>query len=563
MTALEDVIFISLQDGYYNISLYYPNENINGVEFIKSGEPFTYNYDGVTFKIFEKYSSNNYAITDVYAFEQQMNNFPPYLYKFEYEELAYLAIREIFKISLTKYKEILEQKLNKYKKIIETSSEEYRKIFEISLEEYNKIFNDSVEKYNKIAPNKEKIPLFKIVYSDCYKSIQHKKKCLCEYFNVAIAQNVTFFEINPNNLTIDFASNVYPYLLYERTIYVGMGAPLKLTQEFRHCIFDIGYTKITCYIYHFETKEMKEKLTKLIQSEERSVIKSHKLERVSVIPLGLFSFTSSIYYELIEKNKSKMIRSNSSYDYDDAVQKLIPKTISGLPSFYQSKNVNFEYSGYDNHVINKEAFFNTSIIKNIAESISNTITSFNINSCHINSIIGFRWFFEQFLKLKLEIFETNGYDKLLIDSLCYRYVIINNLRYKVDKLQKLPKEFKLNNDDKIIYEGTEIKFCRKRTSMFPDLQINTKTDEFKLKQIVNIDDYIQLGDYVDELNEKNKEILRIKAKYQNIYKKKLEKKYDKKLVNGMYNKLLMLAMNEPTLLEKYVDDFDEKPETYL
>ena len=571
MTDLKDVIFISLQDGYYNISVYRPNENSNAIEYIEKGEPFTYKYDGVTFKMFENYSNKNYAITDVYAFEQQMNNFPPYLYRFDYEELAYLAIREIFKISLEKYKKIIENSLEKYKKIIETSPEEYRKIFEISLEEYNEKFKISLEKYKKIAQNKEKIPLFKIVFSDCYNSIEYKNKSLYKYFSDAIAQNETFFEINPNNLTIDFASNVYPYLLYEKTIYVGMGAPLKLEPKFKHCIFDIGYTTITGYIYHFETEIMEEKmeenLAKLVQSEKRSVIKSHKLEKVYVIPLGLFSFISSIYYELIEKDEPKMNRSNSSYDYDHGFQELIPETVRGLPSFYQSKNVNFKYSVYDNRVINREDFFKTSIMKNIVEQISTIITSFNINSCHINSIIGFRWFFEQCLKLKLklEIFETNGYDRLLIDSLCYRYVIINNLQYKVDKLEKLPEEFKseLNIDDKIIRENKDIKLCRKRTSIFPGLQIGTRTDEFKLEPITDIDDYTQLYKYVNELNVKNAKILKIKADYQNKHRRDLIDTYGSNKVTGMYNKLLMLAMNDPTLLEQYLNDFVNNPKTYL
>ena len=533
MTALEDIIFISLQDGYYNISLYRPNENINGVDFIKSGEPFIYKYDGVTFKIFEEYSEDkNYAITVIYAFEQQMKDFPPYLYKFDYEELAYLAIREIFKISLKKYEEIFESSLKKYKKVI---------------------------------PNKIKMPLFKIVFSDCYRTIKHKGTDLYEYFRDAIAQNETFFGINADNLTIDFASNVYPYYLYYKTIYVGVGAPLKLEPEFEHCIFDIGYTTITCYIYYFETQEMEEKLAKLVQSEKRSVITSHKLKKVFVIPSGIFSFISSIYYEIIEKDKPKMIHSNSSYDYSSEVQKLIPEIVRGLSTFNQTKTTNgviFKDSNNDDQNIYLKDIFETSIMKIIVKQISNIIKSFNIDSCLINTMNTFNWFFDQFLKL--QFFATDNCKALLINSLFYRYGIINNLLYQVDILKEFPEENKsVLKADEIIYDEPNKRFCRKRTSMFPDLRIDTETDGFKLDLIEDINNYIKLSKYVDELNEKHEEILRIKIKYQKNHKKKLEEKYGKKLVNGMYNKLLMLAMNEPTLLEKYVDDFAEKPETYL
>lgn len=519
MTDLKDVIFISLQDGYYNISLYYPNKNSNAINYIKHGEPFTYAYDGVTFEIFQKYSKNNYAITDIYAFEQQMNNFPPYLYKFDYEELAYLAIREIFKISLEKYKK-------------------------------------DTEKYGI------RTPLFKIVYSDCYRSIQHKKKCLYEYFNVAIAQNETSFNINPNNLTVDFASNVYPYYLYEKTIYVGMGAPLELKQKFKHCIFDIGYTTITCYIYYFETRKMKENLSaNLVKSKERNVIVSHKLINVSVIPSGIFSFISSIYYELIEENKSEKIHPNSSYDYDYGVQTLIPElTTNDIPSFNTITEGKFKDSHGDKKEISKKNIFTTSIMSSVDKQISTIIRSDNIESYHINSIASFRWFFDH---LRLAFYETNGYDKLLIDSLLYRYGIINNLFYEVDILKELPKEFESAlKDDEIIYEEKDKRFCRKRTSIFPELQIDTETKEFKLDPIENINDYIKLSEYVNGLNVKRQEFLRIKNKFDKI-KSNLSKQYDVKKLNGMYNKLIMLALNEPLLLEKYLSDFVKDPETYL
>lgn len=519
MTTLNDIIFISLQDGYYNISLYYPNKNSNAVNIIKSGEPFTYGYDGVTFKMFENYSNKNYAITDVYAFEQQMNNFPPYLYKFDYEELAYLAVRELFKISLKKYREcILDER---------------------------------------------KMPLFKIVFSDCYKAINHKNKSLYQYFRDAIAQNGTFFKINANDLTVDFASNVYPYHLYEKTIYNGIDAPQQLKTEFEHCIFDVGYTTITCYIYRFKTQVMEENLANLIKSKKRSVIVSHELKDVSVIPSGIFSFISSVYYKLIEKDKFKMIHSNSSYDYFCGVQNLIPEsTAHCLSSFNQTSYVNFKDSNDDNHGIHQEDIFTTSIMSSVVEQISNIIRSFNIESYHINSIISFEWFFDQFLYLKF--FKTNGYTELLINSLFYRYAIINNLLYGVVNLPILRKELEsiLNGDD-IIYEREDKRFCRKRTSIFPKLRIDTKTHEFKLIPIEDIDGYIQLGKYVDELNVKDQKNLDIKNKFSINVKPKLTEIYGAKKVNGVYNKLIMLSMYEPTLLQQYLNDFAENPETYL
>lgn len=516
MANLKDIIFISIQDGYYNISLYFPNENSNSTVNIKTGDFFTYHYDGIKFDLFKDYSDKIYAISDINAFEHQMNNFPKHLYKFEYEELAYLTIRELFEISLKRYKT-----------------------------------------YN---PNESKSPVFKFVFSDCYKIITHKNKSLYTYFCDAISQNMSLFKNDIDDLTIDLASNVYPYYLYGDTIYNNIGAPTNLKTDFKHCFFDIGYTTTTCYIYQFKTKIIKENLTNFVNSKERSVIISHELQNVFTVQAGIFDFISSIYYELL-KAPSKIIHSNSSYEYSYEIQNLILESVKNLSLFNSTNYVYFKDSfNYYMHNIHLENIYNTSIINNIVEKISNNIKTFNIDSYHINSIISFRWFFDEFLNLNL--FDTNGYSTLLNDSLFYKYGIINNLIYRTVVLTGYPDglESHLNKDD--IYEKEDKRLCRKRTSTMPELNFDTNTYEIKLKPINDIINYIQLYDYINELSRKYYQILNIKNKFSKI-KSKLSKIYGFENVNGVYNKLILLSLNEPTLLKKYLNDFSENPETYL
>lgn len=515
MTDLKDIILISLQDGYYNVSFYLPKQNVNSTTRIKIGESFTYEYNGIIFNLFKKYSNGIYSITDINAFENHMNNLPNYVYKFDYEELVYLTIK--------------------------------------------KLFDSSLEIYKTYNPKHSELPLFKIVFSDCYKTIQHKNKSLYHYFYVAIAQNMKYFNIEQNNLTLDFASNIYPYYLYGETIYGATGAPTKLNPEFEHCIFDIGYSTITCYIYKFKTQIIKENLTNLIISEERTIVTSHELKSIFVLQFGIFNFISGIYSEIID-NSFEIKNPNSSYEYATYIQNSIPENIKTLSFYNQTIGAYFKDSNEEFNKIYKDEIYKLKYVNFVIETLSKNIEQFNVISYHINSIINFEWYFHEFLNLKF--YDINGINSLLIDSLFYKYGTINNLIYRNIVLTRYPIGLKeiLNETDE--YNDKNKLLSRKRTSTMPELKIDMNFSEINPIPISNIDNYLQLFNYIKELNSKYSQMLSIKANFQKN-KTKLIKIYGSDVVNGVYNKLLFLSLNDPSKLQLYLNDFNENPESYL
>lgn len=92
-------VYISICDGYFGATL---QEDLKEIELISYNTPLTVTYNR-NFKLFENVTINTFFINDIDNYSEYINNLPDYAYKLNYQELWYLTINEIIKITLQNY----------------------------------------------------------------------------------------------------------------------------------------------------------------------------------------------------------------------------------------------------------------------------------------------------------------------------------------------------------------------------------------------------------------------------------------------------------------------------
>ena len=519
-----DIIYISIHDGHYDVGFYFVQDDKQCLTTIESGAPFTYNYNGVTFDLFNEYSNGCYSITDIFAFEQHMESLKKHYYKFDYEELCHLSVRKLF-----------ENSLNKYKKYYL-----YREI-----------------------------PRFKIIISDSFKEIQCNNKNLYQYFTEAIAENMSVFNID--DLTINLSSDVYQYYLYYGNLF-DISKLDNFEPKFNHLVLEFGYSTTACYVYEF-TSEMKEanmhKQIKLAKSEN-NVLTSCKLKSVNIYKFGLFDFISSVYSDFIKTDDDKNIQIfNSQYEYPTGLQNNLNDWFK-IISYYNTSNLystNFENLQDDKIAVNRIDLCNTVILNNIKEKISQIIQAFNIKTYMLNSPVKVAWLIDDIeTDSYIRYIELNGTSGISNLSNLYKTLINNNLIYQVISLSNIPENFENNMDKSDYLDKTTKCYGRKLNILYPDLYIKN-TEETSLNSNTDeniINNYNEIYKYTTMLNQKYQDYLFAKCQFQNETKKRLiDRGYPVAKILIVLSKISMLSLNDPIIFKKYVEDFEKDPESYF
>lgn len=524
----KDIIFISIHDGHYDIGFYFANSSKQCITEFKSGAPFTYQYNGISFELFKEYEKKSYSITDIYSFEQYISSLEDHYYKFDYEELCYLAIRNLFDVSLNKYKE------------------------------YNPYINT--------------IPAFKITISDAFKEIQYNNKNIYDYFTTAIYQNISIFKIN--DLKLNLASEVYQYRLYYANIF-DMCKIDNFDPHFQHLVLEFGYSTTACYIYEFTSESQKINMPSQIKltKPESIVLTSCKLKSVNVYNFGLFDFISSIYLNFIKTDDDTDIQViNSQYEYPFSLKNNLEDWFKCI-TYYNNASVSstcFKNLNDDKIPVNKSMLCNTVILNRIKKQISTLINTFNVKTYMMDSPVRVTWLIENAFNIRY--IEFNGNSGMSNLANFYKTLITNNLIYKFIVLTEIPENFEKNIHATDYFDKTDKRFGRKLNILYPNLHVEN-TGELSLKEKSEIylnthqnemSEYNQLYNYIIELNEKNQQMLSEKSKFQKYTKKRLIKKgYNITKINAVLTKILMLSLNDPIIFKKYVDDLEQDPESYF
>ena len=522
----QDIIFIGIHDGHYDITFYFCGPDEQRETVIKDGAPFTYQYNGVTFKLFEPYQKGYYSITDLYSFEQHISNLKDYYYKIDYEELCYLAIRKLFDISQSTYK--------------------------------------------KYSQHSDITPVYKITISDSFKKIQYKDKYLYDYFITAIYQNTSLFKIN--NLTLNLASEVYQYYLYYANLF-SMSKISDFEPKFNHLVFEFGYSTTTCYVYEFTSEVKKINMPNQIKllKTNNNILTSCKLKFVETYNFGLFNFISSIYLDFIKPKGVDFQVINSQYEYPNILKNLLKDWFKCIP-LYNQYNVSYTYFenlNSDKIEVYKSELCNTNILKEIKKQISALINSFGVKTYMIDSPVKVTWLIEDVTNIKY--IELNGVSGISNLANFYKTLITNNSIYQITSLTELPKDFEKYIHKTDYLDKTGKRYGRKLDILYPDLRIEN-TGELSLKKESEIylnahrdeiTEYMSLYNYVTGLNEKYQIMLSEKNKFSHIKSKLIKKGYSATDISAAYAKILMLSLDDPVIFKKYVTDFEQDPESYF
>lgn len=523
----QNIIFIAIHDGHYDIGFYFPESNDQTITVIKNGAPFTYQYNGITFELFKDYARESYSITDIYSFKQHISNLKDHYYKFDYEELCYLAIRNLFDISLNTYK--------------------------------------------KYQPHDNTIPTFKITISDAFKEIQYDNKNIYVYFTIAIYQNMSMFKIN--NLTLNLASEVYQYYLYYANLF-DISKISDFNPKFNHLVFEFGYSTTACYIYEFTSEVKKINIPTQIQlsKTDRNVLTSCKLKSVNIYNFGLFDFISSIYLDFMKTDGGDFQNINSQYEYPIELENHLKDYFKYISYYNQSSvsSVYFENLNDDKIKICKTDLCDTIILNRIKEQISTLINTFNVKTYMIDSPVNVSWLIEDVSNMKyIELNGTSGISNL---ANSYKMLITNNLIYQIIALTKIPEDFEKNIHETDYLDKPGKRYGRKLNILYPDLHIeNTGESSLKTKSEIYLNTHQnellecnKMCDYIIELNEKNQKLLSEKNKFQTYTKKRLiEKGYPVSKINTALAKISMLSLNDPIIFKRYINDFEQDPESYF
>ena len=516
----QDIIFMSIHDGHYDIGFYFGQTDKQYISVIKSGAPFTYQYNGITFDLFKDYGKECYSITDIHSFEQHISNLEDHYYKFNYEELCHLAIRKLFDISLNEY--------------------------------------------NKYTIHSNKIPTFKITISDAFKKMKYNNKNIYEYFMAAIYQNMSIFKIN--DLSLNFASEVYQYYLYYANLF-DISKISDFDPKFNHLVFEFGYSTTTCYIYEFTSELQKTIMPEQIEliKTEHNVLTSFKLKSVNVYNFGLFDFISSIYLDFIKTNNDDDIRIiNSQYEYPNGLEFHLKDWFKCIASYNQSSVscVYFENLNDDKTPVTRSMLCDTVILNRIKKEISTLIDTFNVKTYMIDSPVKVTWLIEDVSDIKyIELNGTVGISNL---ANFYKTLITKNIIHQFTALKNIPKNFENNIHETDYIDVVNKRYGRKLNILYPNLHIEN-TGELPLKEKSKIylnthpneiSEYNQLYDYTIELDKKHQQMLSEKIKFQkHVTKRLVEKGYQKTEINTILSKILMLSLNDPVIFKKYIEEY--------
>lgn len=509
----ENIIFISIHDGYYNIHAYFPNNNDSDTTTIKSYQPLTYQYTDNELCLFKDYSyaSNIYSVTDIKSFEKKYENTPKCYYNIEYEELCNLVI--------------------------------------------NSILKQSIEAYKKHYKHSTIIPEIKVAYTNAFKHIKHNGKTVAQYFDKAIAENKEEFHIQ--KITSSFASDLYPYYIYHLYMFKSSCRPKLNKKKFTQCIFDIGYNTIACYIYKIKAKKLQENLTSYVKTEPEYVTTSIKLKKTVILNFGIFDFIIPLYYEIFEQ----IDEPDCLYDCPYSVQIHNDENLKSLCCFNSNAyKIYFTNQDGDRIGITLERYLKTNKITNILQSFKELISQYKIDTYRINSEFSHSFLFNS--NFEIEEHRDNNASHTLIKSLFYRYGIKLNKIYRNVKLSRIDKQLidMLSENDNLDQENNIL--SRKLTNIFPKIKFNTYLKEKNISTLDNIHkEFIQ---YIQTINENNAKILSIKNRLQKT-KKILAKKYEIKRINVVCNKIINMIsiFNDPEMLEIYINDFINDPESYF
>ena len=509
----EDIIFISICDGYYSIHAYFPDYNDSNTTMIKSHQPLTYQYTYSELYLFKDYSyaSNIYSVTDIKSFEKKYQNTPKCYYKIEYEELCNLVI--------------------------------------------NSLLKESIESYKKYYNHSTTVPEIKVAYTNAFKHIKYNGKTIAQYFDKAIAENRE--ELHIPKITTSFASDLYPYYIYKLYMFKSLCRPKLNKKKYTQCIFEIGYNTIACYIYKIKAKKLQENLTSYVKTEPEYVTTSIKLKKTVILNFGIFDLMIPLYYEIFEQ----MDEPDCLYDCPHSVQIHNDENLKSLCCFNSNASkIYFTDQEGDKIGVTLERYLETNRITNILQSIREIIIQYKIDTYRIISKFSYSFLFKY--DFEIEEHQENETSHALIESLFYRYGIKLNKIYRNARLSEIDEQLinALNENDNLDQENKIL--SRKLTNTFPKIKFNTYLKEKNILASNNIhEDFIQ---YIHFINENHAKILAIKSRLQNT-KKILAKKYEMKKINIACNKILnmMTIFNDPELLEIYINDFINDPESYF
>ena len=524
----QNIIFIGIHDGHYDISFYFSGEARASETKIKNGAPFTYQYNGITFELFKDYSNESYSITDIYSFEHYISTLKPHYYKFDYDELCYLAIRKLFDISLKTYKQY--------------------------------------------QPHDNIIPAFKITISDAFKEIKHKNKSIYEYFVTAIYQNMSVFKIN--DLTLNLTSEVYQYYMYYTNLF-SVFKNSNFESKFDHLVLEFGYSTTTCYIYEFTSEIMKTNIPEQIKLSkiDHNVLTSCKLKHVKVCNFGLFDFISSIYLDFVKTDKDADIQViNSQYEYPKNLKNLLEDWFKCIRIYNTSNVTSVVFDDLDDNKFKVETIdlCNTDILNRIKGEIYTLIEPFKVKTYMLDSPVKIIWLFED--TFNMDYIEMNGTSGISNMSNFFKVTITNNILYQIISLSSIEENFKKYIHESDYLNKVDKCFGRKLNILYPDLHIvNTGELQLKTPSVTylnshqnELNEYNKLYNYIIELNTKYQQLLSEKNKYQSHIRKQLiQKGYSIIKINAVLAKISMLSLNDPVIYKKYIIDFKQDPESYF